>query len=495
MNKIKIFILISIMFLMTNVLLADSIKIRRSSFDSTEYVFSSQLYNYKWISLNHFFKTFGNDFSINYDNWTLNAKLKNHKITFYGGSAYYKIDDNLYHLPMPIERVGNGLYIPLFEFIRVLKTHFYKTIKYNKTIDAIILTPGKYSLGLISINELSNGTMINIEADTLFNKQHCKIWDNDGWLYFTIYGANIDVNKTKEKYSYGHINEVDVRQANESVQLSFKFRNKFSSYDFHINEKTNSITINVRKEKTKDEVVKKRSKWLIDTIVLDAGHGGKDPGTVLGRLHEKDIALDIVLQLGKMLENNLGVKVVYTRKTDKFIPLWKRPQIANANNGKLFVSVHVNGVDNSPGTYGTETYLLAPRGTKKAIEIAAKENSVIQLEKNQDRYKNMLSPQQYILATMAQREFMKESLEFAQLVESNYSNRLTSKSRGLRQAGFIVLIGASMPSILTEVGFITNKKERNNLAKYSYRKKIATSLYDAILKFKTEQDKKINEIR
>ena len=488
------------MLLTTSVLFANSVKIRRTSFDDTEYVFSSQLYGYKWVSINHFLKTFGKDFRINYDNWTINAVVKDHKVTFYGGSAYYKVDGNLFHLPMPIERIGDGLYIPLAEFVRLLKTHFYNKIEYNKTMNIIILTPGKYSLGIIKINELSNGTMISIDADTLFRKEYCKIWNSADWLYFTIYGANVDVNKTKKRYSYGNIKEIDAIQTKESVQLSFKFRNKISSYDFHIDEKSNSILINARKEKkifsNKESNNKNiRSKWLIDTIVLDAGHGGKDPGTCYGSLKEKDIVLDIVLQLGKMLEKNLDVKVVYTRKTDKFIPLWERPQIANANNGKLFVSVHVNAIENSPATCGSETYLLAPRGTKKAIEIAARENSVIQLEENQGRYRNILSPQQYILATMAQREFMKESLELAQLVESQYSNKLESKTRGLRQASFIVLIGASMPCILTEVGFITNKNDRIHLARRSYRKKIAFSLYQAIKQFKIEQDKKITGLQ
>ena len=496
-NKIKIFILISIILLITNVLFADSVKIKRTSFDETEYIFSSQLYDYEWISLNHFLKTFGDEFDIDYDNWIIKSVVKEKKITFYGGSAFYKVDGKLYHLPAPIERVGNGLYIPFAEFVRILKIHFYNKIEYNKEIDTYILSPTEYSLGIIKVNELRNGTMIQIMADKAFRKEYCKIWNTGNWLYFTVLGASIDIDKTKKKYSRGDVREIDAIQTKESVQLSFKFRNNISNYDFDVNEKSNTISINVRKAKALvPNVVENnkdiRSKWLIDTIVLDAGHGGKDPGTSYGRLKEKDITLDIVLKLGELLEKYLDVKVVYTRKTDKLIPLWKRTQMANASNGKLFVSVHVNAIENSAATFGTETYLLAPRGTKKAIDIAAVENSVIRLEENQGRYKDMLSPQQYILATMAQREFMKESQELAKLVETQYSGRLKqSKSRGLRQASFIVLIGASMPCILTEVGFITNKNERINLARSSYRSKIALSLYYAIKKFKIEQDKKI----
>lgn len=495
-KKIKIFIIISILLLTINALFADSVRIRRTSFDETEYIFSSQLYSYEWMSLNHFLKTFGDEFDIDNDEWIIKSVVKDKNITFYGGSAFYKIDGELYHLPTPIERVGNGLYIPFAEFVRILKMHFYNKIEYKKEIGTYILSPAEYSLGVIKIKDLKNGTMIQIEADQLFREKHCKIWNDNGWLYFTVFGANIDIEKTIQKFSYRDIKKIDAIQTKESVQLSFKFRYNISSYDFDINKESNTISISVRKGKALVPNVEEnnkdiRSKWLIDTIVLDAGHGGKDPGTNYGRLKEKDIVLDIVLKLGKLLEKYLDVNVVYTRKTDELIPLWKRTQIANESNGKLFVSVHVNAIENSSATFGTETYLLAPRGTKQAIEIAAEENKVIKLEKNQDRYKDILSPQQYILATMAQREFMKESQELAQLVETQYSSRLKqSKSRGLRQAGFIVLIGASMPCILTEVGFITNRNERINLARSSYRNKIALSLYYAIKKFKIEQDKK-----
>lgn len=479
-----------------NLLFANSVRIRATSFDETKYIFSTKLYDYEWISLTHFCKTFGDAIKIDYDEWTVKTIINGKKITFYGGSSFYKIDGEIYHFPASTERIGNGIYIPLAEFIRIIKIHFYEKLEYEKEIDTYILSPAEYSLGKIKIKSLKNGTIIKIEADKVFEKKYCKIWQTSNWIYFTIYGANIDIEKTKGKYSHGDVKEIDAIQTEESVQLSFKLRHSISGYEFSIDEVKNTISISVRKKvtQTSAEAIKNnkdmREKWLIDTIVLDAGHGGKDPGTNYGRLKEKDIVLDIVLELGRLLEKYLDVKVVYTRKTDRFIPLWQRTKIANENNGKLFVSVHVNAIEDSRATYGTETYLLAPRGTERAIKIAAQENKVIKLEQNQDRYSKMLSPQQYILATMAQREFMKESEDLAKYVENEYSSRISSKSRGLRQAGFIVLIGASMPSILTEVGFITNKNERINLSQHSYRKKIALSLYYAIKRFKIEQDNK-----
>jgi N-acetylmuramoyl-L-alanine amidase len=175
-----------------------------------------------------------------------------------------------------------------------------------------------------------------------------------------------------------------------------------------------------------------------------------------------------------------------------FVPLYQRPKIANEAGGKLFVSIHCNAVDNSR-PYGTETFLLAARSTEKSIEIAARENKVIELEDDTERYEKMLSPEQYILSTMAQSVYMKESEDLAQAVESKYKSRLGAKSRGVKQASFIVLIGPAMPAILTEIGFISNWTELGKLKKDSYRQEIAYSLYLSIKDFKENYEKEIKE--
>ena len=161
-----------------------------------------------------------------------------------------------------------------------------------------------------------------------------------------------------------------------------------------------------------------------------------------------------------MLERNLGINVIYTREADVFVPLWKRTKLANSAGGKLFISLHVNSTSTSPNIKGYETYLLRPGKTNQAIEVVKRENSVIELEKENYQYAD-LKNENYIIASMAQNSFMKESEDLAALIQQYMEQNLqgSTKNRGVKQAGFHVLVGATMPNVLVEVGFLSNKKE------------------------------------
>ena len=187
-----------------------------------------------------------------------------------------------------------------------------------------------------------------------------------------------------------------------------------------------------------------------------------------------------------MLEKNTMLKIINTRHEDVFVPLWQRTQIANNEEGDVFISIHANSTDKSKSIKGFETFLLRVGKTEEAIEVAKRENSVIALEQNQDKYTN-LTNEKLILATMAQNSDMKASEKFASIIQNNLAKKITtSRNRGVKQAGFHVLVGASMPKVLIEVGFLSNKTEANNLSKNSYRKKIAQSIYKAIIAFKNK---------
>lgn len=222
-------------------------------------------------------------------------------------------------------------------------------------------------------------------------------------------------------------------------------------------------------------------------VVLDAGHGGKDPGrpTKMG-YKEKDIALKIVLGIGKELSEHKNIKVVYTRKTDKFIELKERGRIANKANADLFVSVHCNAWLNS-SPYGTETYVLGIHRNETNFEVAKAENSVIFLEEDYEtNYEGFdpNSPEAAIGLTLAQEEYLDQSILLAKLVQDNFTNNLKRKNRGVKQAGFVVLHQTVMPSILVETGFITNKKEGAFLNSKMGQVKMARSIASAILDYK-----------
>ncbi|MFD1316009.1 N-acetylmuramoyl-L-alanine amidase family protein [Namhaeicola litoreus] len=224
-------------------------------------------------------------------------------------------------------------------------------------------------------------------------------------------------------------------------------------------------------------------------VVLDAGHGGKDPGRPAKSYIEKDIALNIVLKAGEYLKKDKGVNVVYTRDKDVFVELEKRGKIANDADANLFVSVHCNAHNTQAS--GTETYVLGVHANKQNFEVAKHENSVIFLEDNYEKtYAGFdpNSPEAVIGMTVMQEEFLDQSLFLASLVEEKFKeeNRV---SRGVKQAGFVVLHQTYMPSILIETGFITNSSEGAFLNSKQGQEKVAKIIGDAILSYKSHLDK------
>ena len=222
--------------------------------------------------------------------------------------------------------------------------------------------------------------------------------------------------------------------------------------------------------------------YEIRTIVIDPGHGGKDPGAVgIYNIKEKDVNLDVALRVGKLIEKKMKeVKVVYTRKTDRFVDLYKRGKIANENGGKLFISIHCNSTKKTQtSTNGIEVYLLRPGRTEEAIAIAERENSVIEYEDDPSRYEQ-LTDENFILVSMAHSSYMKYSESFADMLNSQFKHNTKLKARGVKQAGFYVLVGASMPSVLIESGFLTNKHDTNYLNSNSGQQQLAEAIFDAI---------------
>ncbi|MBU2945634.1 N-acetylmuramoyl-L-alanine amidase [Zobellia uliginosa] len=221
------------------------------------------------------------------------------------------------------------------------------------------------------------------------------------------------------------------------------------------------------------------------TVVLDAGHGGHDPGNMGNGYLEKKIALNIVLKTGALLEKNPDIKVIYTRDDDTFVDLYERGQIANKANADLFVSVHCDS--HTSNAHGAGTFVLGLHANKQNFEIAKKENSVIYLE---DNYKSKYagydinSPESVIGLTIMQEEFLDQSIALAKAIQDNFSNKLKRTDRKVKQAGFIVLHQTVMPSVLVETGFLTNKDEGAYLNSKKGQNDMATSIADAILTYK-----------
>lgn len=199
----------------------------------------------------------------------------------------------------------------------------------------------------------------------------------------------------------------------------------------------------------------------IQTIVIDAGHGGKDTGALGKVTTEKALNLAVALKFGAYIEENLpDVKVIYTRKTDKFIELSERANIANRNNADVFVSIHCNSTETPNSASGAETFVMGESKNEKNLAVAKKENAAILLEDNTDAYDNFdpNSTEAYIIFSLTQSLYQSQSLDLAGKVQNQFGKKVGRHDRGVQQAGFLVLWKTAMPSILVELGFINNNK-------------------------------------
>jgi len=223
-------------------------------------------------------------------------------------------------------------------------------------------------------------------------------------------------------------------------------------------------------------------------VVIDPGHGGKDPGAVSKGIQEKDVVLGIGLKLGKYIsENYPDVKVIFTRNTDIFVPLIDRSRIANKSKADLFISLHANTCG-TPALRGTETFVLGLSRSNENLDVAKKENSVILRE---DNYKETYegfdpnSSESYIMFELVQNTYLDQSLSFADDIQHQFKSRLEGSNRGVKQDRFLVLRLSAMPSVLIETGFVSNQAEAIYLKSESGQQVIARSIFDAFRKFKT----------
>lgn len=227
------------------------------------------------------------------------------------------------------------------------------------------------------------------------------------------------------------------------------------------------------------------------TVVIDAGHGGHDPGAVSAGVREKDIVLDIALRLGKKINQAYPeVKVIYTRDKDVFIPLFQRADVANRNKADLFISLHANYVS-SPSASGTETFTLGLHRSQENLEVAKKENSVILLEDDYSSNYEGFDPREaesYIMFENLQSEYQGQSIDFAAQIQRQFGQNLSLIDRGVKQAGFLVLRRVAMPGVLVEVGFISNPNERKFLVSETGKEKVTESIFKAFSSYKKSID-------
>ncbi len=417
------------------------------------------------------------------------------KVKISGNTSFIMIDDQPYQMSQITRVEPHDLYVPAEDFLNILKSTVLPGINFDRKKEFLDIDVIRFNITGISIDVKSNGTIIRLNTRKPFSERNISSFINrHGWYYLTVAGAMVDTTSINNGLARGVIRRIESDQIGETAQVAFKLGSKVISHEWYQSLDPNEIVITLRTPlgKIEERIENVKEKQRLDTVVLDAGHGGKDPGS-RGKYgtKEKDVVLDITKRIGRLLEKNTRIKVIYTRDEDVFVPLIKRTKIANDADGKMFVSIHANS-NNNRKVQGYETYLYSLAKSDDAIEVASRENSVIQFEEKTGQYKD-LSGEKLILATMAQSMFLKESEDLAAIIQMELDKKLTTPNRGVKQAGFYVLYGASMPNVLVEIGFISNPAEEKKLKQGKYRQMIANAVYEGIKHFKYSREKLLAE--
>lgn len=230
---------------------------------------------------------------------------------------------------------------------------------------------------------------------------------------------------------------------------------------------------------------------VLKTVVIDAGHGGKDPGTEGKHSQEKNVTLAVALKLGKLLKENYpDLNTIFTRETDEFIELNQRAAIANEKKADLFISIHCNAASSSVAV-GAETFVMGLHTSKSNLEVAQRENSVISYEDDYStKYEGYdpKSPESFMIFSLMQNVFLDQSLEFASGIQGEFVKKLQRKDRGVKQAGFLVLYKSGMPSVLIELGFLSNPSEEKYLLSEKGQQELAQGIYNAFVEYKKKWD-------
>ncbi len=433
---------------------------------------------------------------VNTDRMKMVLYFADTRIKISSNSSFILVDEDVFHMPIHAVDDGNDIYLPAVPLFNVLKQTVLPGLTYDPIKQRLDINVLEFNITDVDIEQKANGTILTVFTQERFNDGHISSFEHDnGWFYLTVQDGVVDTTKINKADTRGVIAKVTANQFAQSAQLAFRLRSDIIGHEVFQSPDPNAIVVTLRTpfDKSAGRINKLRNRWQLDTVVLDAGHGGKDGGTVgKSGTREKDIVLDITKRLGLLLKKRTNIKVVYTREEDVFIPLWKRTKLANESNGKIFVSIHANSNPNRSAR-GFETYLLRPGKSDDAIEIAARENAVIKMEEHTgSRYKE-LTGENLIMATMAQSMQMQESEDLAALIQSELAKKLDAKNRGVKQAGFFVLIGASMPNVLIETGYLSNPTEEKKLKQAKYRQKIAEGIFNAIVKFRSSKEELLTE--
>ncbi|UCE18601.1 MAG: N-acetylmuramoyl-L-alanine amidase [Gemmatimonadota bacterium] len=431
----------------------------------------------------------------------MDLKFSGHVITFTLSHSDIVIDREAFHMPLQTLYREGAVWVPVQLFCRILDNALPGWLSWNQDEKRLqILSPG-LNITDMTIESKSNGTLITVSALETFSIEHALGPSN--WLNVTILGGRLDPEQFSSSSGVGCVTKVRAYQFGASCQISMQLSKVPSDYKVFQREDPSEIVILLRQSQGNDasgsekndfpsELKPNQNLALFDLIVLDAGHGGKDPGaTGPTGLKEKEIVLDVTKRLANLLRKHLGVNVILTRDDDSYIPLQQRTEIANSTGADLFISIHANAAKRRQ-VGGCQTFFLSPAKNDEARAVAMLENAALKFEEEYASGATELSDEDFVLrdivSDMLQSSFLKESEDLAASIQTDMDLNLGIKNRGVDQAGFFVLVGAKMPAVLIEIAFISNTYEEKLLKEKRFRQKIAEAIYNGIQRFKTKYE-------
>lgn len=446
---------------------------------------------------------FAKQFDINYyyavDKKKIELKFDTYYLKFTAKNPFVVMTENatkrseVIQLPLSTFLLKDEIFVPFHYALPLIEKCMGSEVSIDNTPinredkDPIVITHETSSINNITVKELANGLMITIDAGKPVEHLEHNFANNN--ISLSMNGLTLDDIPAHKSYSNEIVTGINTFNESDGCSIELKTGDRYDSYEVIHDPTKSKVIVTVHSNKFSKNTVKNttdKNDWKFDVVVIDPGHGGHDPGAIgVNGAIEKKINLQVALKLGKLIEQQMpDVKVVYTRSDDTFIELHKRGKIANKHGGKLFISLHCNSIDPKPSrANGFEFWLLRPGRTDEAIRIAEVENSVIKYEENPDQYQE-LTDENFILVSMAHAAYMQYSEKFAALLNDSYSNKTNLRNRGVKQAGLIVLVGASMPNVLVEMGFISNTRDAKYLMSTAGQDAIALSLLESIKEYR-----------
>jgi N-acetylmuramoyl-L-alanine amidase len=436
------------------------------------------------------------DVHVYYSNKVHKAILyfEQNKITVSAFNPFVVAGHRVHQMPVEAGYANGDILLPVKFFIPILRDALGESfpVLYDSRSPVVSDPSAYYNVASVEVEDKANGTMIRIKTTVNFAESSISTRYSRQWFYIDILGGRYDTTYTKPVNSR-FIRAFQSIQSPQVVQLGFQLKASVISKDVTVTRRPNEIWVTLpSKERVGEELIAKlqdeRELWSIDRIVIDPGHGGRDPGTSGPTgVKEKDVVLAISKKLKELINRRMpDVEVFLTREGDTYPTLSERAQLANQKEAKLFICIHANW-NVSSRARGAETYFLGPHKSEESIEVAQRENSVINHFENAADYEE-LTEEKLILATMAQNQYIHESQDLAAIFQDKIREKTGLKDRGVKQAGFQVLWQASMTNVFVETGFLSNPSEEKLLNSPDFQMKMAEAILEGIKEFKKKYE-------